>query len=195
PDHAARACMAALDMLGELPDLNRTWHELAAGTLALGVGINTGTVQVGNTGSRRKLKYGPHGHTVNLASRVQDATRKFGLPVRLTAAARALRRRDMETRRLGRGRLPGVQEPVILHELHGRDSEPRWAACRDTYEQALGEYEAGQWARACQTLLPLLQSDACEQPDGPTLKLLRRAGECLEARPDPFDAVIEVTTK
>jgi len=45
--------------------------------LHLGIGINTGTAQVGNTGCTRKLKYGPHGHTVNLAARVQDAPRNL----------------------------------------------------------------------------------------------------------------------
>ena len=78
-DHAARACRAGLAMLGELPALNSRWGEVAAGSLALGIGINTGEALVGNTGSLRKFKYGPHGPPVNLASRVQDATKETGI--------------------------------------------------------------------------------------------------------------------
>ena len=63
-DHGARAARAALAMLDELPDLNAQWHDLAGVPLALGIGINTGPAMVGNTGSSRKFKYGPHGHTV-----------------------------------------------------------------------------------------------------------------------------------
>jgi adenylate cyclase len=195
-DHALRACHAALDMLGELPGLNEKWHDLAGGTLALGVGVNTGSAQVGNTGSSRKLKYGPHGHTVNLASRVQDATKKLGLPLLITAATRDLLPPNLAIRRLGRVRLPGVQEPVVLHELRGRQAPLGWECSREIYEKALSEFEAGQWAKACQTLVPLLQQfEKADHQDGPTLKLLRRAGECLESRPDPFDPLIEVTTK
>jgi adenylate cyclase len=195
-DHAERACHAALDMLDEMPGLNQKCYDLAGGMLSLGIGINTGIAQVGNTGSSRKFKYGPHGHTVNLASRVQEATKKLGLPVLITAATRDLLPPDLAIRRLGRVRLPGVGEPVVLHELHGERVPLEWKIWRDAYEQALTEYEAGQWAKACQTLLPLLQHfENMDHPDAPTLKLLRRAGECLESRPEPFDPIIEVGTK
>jgi adenylate cyclase len=195
-NHALRACSAALDMLGMMTDLNERWRETAGGKLALGIGINTGIAQVGNTGSNRKFKYGPHGHTVNLASRVQDATKKLGLPLLITDATRASLSLEMAVRRLGKVHLPGIQEPVVLFELHGRTAPLQWQAQRDTYELALEQYERGEWAKACQSLLPLLQLFEQEgYQDGPTLKLLRRAGECLEARPDPFDAIIEVSTK
>src|SRR5262249_4605879 len=196
PDHALRACSAALDMLGMMTDLNERWRETAGGKLALGIGINTGIAQVGNTGSSRKFKYGPHGHTVNLASRVQDATKKLGLPLLITEATRASLSPDMAVRRLGKVRLPGVHDPVVLFELHGRKAPLQWQAPFDAYELALEQYERGEWARACQSLLPLLGLFEQEgYQDAPTLKLMRRAGECLEAHPSPFDPIIEVSTK
>jgi adenylate cyclase len=196
PDHALRACSAGLDMLGTMTDLNERWRETARGNLALGIGLNTGIAQVGNTGSSRRFKYGPHGHTVNLASRVQDATKKLGLPLLITDATRALLPADMAVRRVGRVRLPGVQEPVVLHELHGRNPPLQWQALRDTYELALEQFERRDWAMACESLVPLAQMfEQAGYEDEPTLKLMRRACECLETRPEPFEAVIEVTTK
>jgi adenylate cyclase len=196
PDHALRACSAALDMLGAMTDLNNHWRETVKGKLALGIGINTGTAQVGNTGSTRKFKYGPHGHMVNLASRVQDATKKLGLPLLITDSTRALLPEEMAVRRLGKVRLPGVEDPVVLHELHGRNAPLQWQGKRGAYELALEQYERGEWAKACQSLLPLLEIfEQDGQLDGPTLRLMRRAGECLEARPNPFDPIIEVGTK
>ena len=115
-DHAERACRAGLAMLGELPALNARWGDEAAGGLALGIGINTGEALVGNTGSTRKFKYGPHGHAVNLASRVQDATKKLGLPLLITAATRERLPAALLTRRIGRVVLPGVREPVVAYE-------------------------------------------------------------------------------
>ncbi len=195
-DHALRACRAALAMLAELPALNACWGEEAAGSLALGIGINTGEAQVGNTGSTRKFKYGPHGHTVNLASRVQDATKKLGLPLLITASTRDRLPQAMLTRRIGRVVLPGVSEPVVAYELFGEHASPEWLSRRQTYERALTLFEEGQWSRACQALMPLLDADGQRTVyDTPTLKLMRRAWECLETRPDPFDPIIEVSTK
>jgi adenylate cyclase len=195
-DHAARACQAGLAMLGELPELNARWKEEIGGPLTLGIGVNTGTAQVGNTGSTRKFKYGPHGHTVNMASRVQDATKRLGLPLLITGSTREQLQSNYPTRRLGQVRLPGVKEPVVLFELHGIEPPQEWLALRDGYEAALTQFEAGQWSRACQTLIPLLASS--EQPDHydtSMLKLMRRAWECLEAPPNPFEPIIEVSSK
>jgi adenylate cyclase len=195
-DHAVRACRAALAMQGELTGLNARWREVVGGPLALGIGLNTGLARVGNTGSSRKVKYGPHGHTVNLASRVQEATKKLGLPVLLSDATREELPEPWATRRLGRVRLPSVAEAVMFHELPPQPPTPGWIQQRDTYETALEQYENRKWARACQALMPLLNlANPGEQDDPATLKLIRRAWECLETRPENFEPVIEVLSK
>ena len=67
-------------MLGELPGLNECWASRVQTTLALGIGVNTGDALVGNTGSLRRLKYGPLGNTVNLASRVRGRRNSSASP-------------------------------------------------------------------------------------------------------------------
>jgi adenylate cyclase len=116
-DHVARACRAALAMLGELPGLNTQWTATVGTPLALGIGVNTGMAQVGNTGSSRKLKYGPHGLTVNLASRVQDATKRVGAPLLISPAVKERLPTSFQTRPVGAVTLAGISEPVMLHEL------------------------------------------------------------------------------
>jgi adenylate cyclase len=118
-DHAARACRAALAMQGEVAGLNARWQEQAGGALQLGVGLNTGPAQVGNTGCSRRFKYGPHGHTVNLASRVQDACKKLGLPLLITQATRDALADRFVVARAPRVPLAGVKEDVALYELMG----------------------------------------------------------------------------
>jgi adenylate cyclase len=117
-DHAALACRAALAMQGEMPGLNATWQKTTDKPLCLGIGLNTGPAQVGNTGSSRKFKYGPHGHTVNLASRVQDATKKLGAPLLITDSTRKMLNDNFITRQAPPVELPGVKDPVVLYELH-----------------------------------------------------------------------------
>jgi adenylate cyclase len=191
-DHAPRACRAALAMLEELPGLNERWREFVGGPLALGIALNTGPAQVGNSGSSRKFKYGPHGHTVNLASRVQSATKKFHLPLLVTGPIRDCLPPTFATRRLGQIRLAGLVDAVTLFELHGESASPEWLVRRDAYEQALHLYETGQWSKACQELIPLLDlSQGDSRYDAPTLTLMRRATECLETPPEDFDPVLD----
>ena len=127
PDHAARACRAALAMIGELPGLNERWAGRIGAPLALGIGVNTGAALVGNTGSRRRLKYGPLGNTVNLASRVEGATKQLGVPVLITGGTRGRLAAPFATRRLCRVRVVGIDAPVELFELHGETATPTLA--------------------------------------------------------------------
>jgi adenylate cyclase len=195
-DHQARACHAAVAMLDELPALNERWHDEIQQPLSLGIGINAGEALVGNTGSTRKFKYGPHGSNVNLASRVQDATKRFRLPMLITPSIQHSLPAEYHTRRLGKVQLPGVKEPVMLFELHGQNPPVGWLALREAYEQALALYEAKQWTEACQVLLPTLsRQDQLGRQDVPSLKLMRRAWECFESPPEAFDGILEVITK
>lgn len=125
-DHAALAGRAALAMLAEMPALSDRWQSTTGCPLALGIGLNTGVAQVGNTGSSRKLKYGPHGLTVNLASRIQDATKQLSVPLLISGATRDQLPASFECRRLPPTMLAGVTGPVVLFELQNEGvSRPR----------------------------------------------------------------------
>jgi adenylate cyclase len=192
-DHAARACRAALAIVSELATLSATWRAVIGEDLAIGVGINTGAALVGNTGSRVKFKYGPMGPTVNLANRVESASKQLGVPVLITGATRAKLDKSFDTRRLCRCRLVGAAEAVDVFELT-QQSSPEWNARRATFETALAQYEAGEWADACQTIYPLL-ADHRGHYDVPSLSLLSRAVECLKIPPKSFDPVVKFTQK
>ncbi len=194
PDHAARACRAALALLADLPQISARWQERLGGPLGVGLGLNSGVAMVGNTGSRHKVKYGPFGHTVNLASRVEGATKHLGVPALMTGATRALVGDGFAVRRLCRARLAGITDAVELYELHGEGAEPTWEQERDAYEEALRNYEAGQWSAAAQGVYPLLSGRAGRY-DVPALNLLSRAVEYLKPAAAKFDPVWEFTTK
>ena len=115
PDHARRACRAALDMLARLPELNERWQAVLKEPMDIGIGINTGPARVGNTGSQHKFKYGPLGNTVNLASRVQGATKYLKCRLLITGATQAKLDQSFATRRLCRVRVVNIAEPVALY--------------------------------------------------------------------------------
>ena len=88
PDQAERAVRAALAMLASLPAVNARWAAELGTETRIGIGVNTGAAQVGNTGSSQKFKYGPLGNTVNLGSRVQGLTKYLQRPLLVTRATR-----------------------------------------------------------------------------------------------------------
>ncbi len=191
PDHAARACRAALDMLARLPVLDERWRDRIGEPTALGIGVNTGVAQVGNVGSTHKFKYGALGHTVNLASRVQGATKHFKCPLLITGATQAKLDDTFARRRLGRVQVVHIAEAVDLYELALPD-RPGWAAARAEYEQALAEFERQEF-RAAALRLAALRG---QQPDdGPALVLLARVVNCMVEESGVFDPVWVLPTK
>lgn len=78
PDHVQRAIQAAIEIQEVIDELNRSWTEKNEPPLKIGVGINTGSVLVGNVGSPERMDYTVIGEDVNLASRVEGLTKTFG---------------------------------------------------------------------------------------------------------------------
>jgi adenylate cyclase len=73
-DDALRAAACAVDMQLAMHEVNRRNRAAGYPEVAMGIGINTGSVVVGNIGSRKRAKYGVVGRNVNLASRIESYT-------------------------------------------------------------------------------------------------------------------------
>ncbi len=73
-DHARASVTCAQAMQRAMEEVNRRNAEAGLPAVAMGIGINTGEVVVGNIGSERRAKYGVVGHNVNLAARIESYT-------------------------------------------------------------------------------------------------------------------------
>jgi adenylate cyclase len=188
PDHADRACLTALAMQSEIAQLNDTWQDKTEIPLRIGIGINSGIAQVGNAGSKQRIKYGPMGHTVNVASRVEGATKYLGIPVLLTEQTLNKMTATMATRRLRQMTVVGINEPVLVFELFGEQAEDNWSQLKDGYEQALSLSEESRCDEAIQ-ILEQLESKMSNLDDRPTILL---ASALLM---DPFDPILRLDGK
>ena len=189
PQHAGLACRAATDMLAALPELNARWQATLVEPMAFGIGINSGMARVGNTGSKHKFKYGPLGNTVNLASRVQGATKYLKAPILITGASRSRLGADYSVRRLCRVRVVNIEEPVELYEL-AEPNRPGWDKLREGYESALAAFEQKNFRHAARVASALLED---WQDDGPSQLLLRASAppKMLVSPDSDFDPVWE----
>ncbi|WZO97944.1 adenylate/guanylate cyclase domain-containing protein [Isosphaeraceae bacterium EP7] len=192
PEHAKLACKAALDMLGQLPAINGRWQGTAGidREIGLGIGLNTGIARVGNTGSTKKFKYGPLGNTVNLASRVQGATKHLRTRLLVTGMTQAGVGDDFAVRRLGKVRVVNIQAPVDLYEIDS-GTTPNWSRLKHEYEAALVHFERGELAPAAR-ILGALQFEFAG--DGPSLVLLSRVVNAM-VDPSKYDPIMELPGK
>lgn len=193
PEHASKASAAAVQMQLAIQSVDEDWQDRIQGNIRLGVGVNTGMALVGNTGTRHKIKYGPLGLAVNLASRVEGATKYFGVPVLVTGTTQQQLDESFMTRRLCAARLMGIDMPVELFELESFEPSLEWLAMRAAYEEGLRLFEQQSWSQCCEKLLPLVT--ASSQSDPPSLMLMRWALDCLADPPSEFESVVNLTQK
>ncbi|MCL1929258.1 MAG: adenylate/guanylate cyclase domain-containing protein [Treponema sp.] len=76
-DDAFQAVLSGLDMLDAVNAFNAKQREIGKTEFYIGIGINYGTVTVGNIGSERKMDYTVIGDMVNLASRMEGLTKPY----------------------------------------------------------------------------------------------------------------------
>lgn len=184
-DHAIMACKAALAMVARMSAVQERWKNKISYPVKVGIGINSGMALCGNTGSKMKFQYGALGHTVNLASRIEGATKAMGVPILISGSTKSLVGSTFATRRIRKIRVVGINEPVDIYQLHSEVSSIEWRSDTDVYESALKHYEAKEFGPACRDLYPLIANQK-ENYDAPSLSLMAKAIEYL--RKPPFAA-------
>jgi adenylate cyclase len=120
PDHAARCCRAALDMLAALATLHERWRTAGLPLLHIRVGIHSGEAAVGNFGSARRFSYTAMGDSVNLASRLEGLNREYGTTILISEATLDAIGDEFLCREVDRVRVRGRSQPVGVYELLGR---------------------------------------------------------------------------
>jgi adenylate cyclase len=115
-DHADRALAAALRIAGEL-------H--SSQSLRIGIGLNSGTVVAGNVGGAGRLEFSVIGDPVNVAARVEAATRQTGDTILVAERTRELLAREHPTLIERPGvTLKGKSDPVRVYAPDLSNAEP-----------------------------------------------------------------------
>jgi adenylate cyclase len=157
-DHPHKALAAALAMRTSLVDFNiaRARAAEAAGRpyveARMGCGLNLGPCNVGNMGSTRRFDYSILGDNVNLASRLEGASKAFAIDVIVSGAVHAAAP-DMAWLDLGHIVVVGRSEPTHVYALAGdakfaeTDVYVRW---RTAHQQMLEHYLSRRFSKAAE---------------------------------------------
>jgi adenylate cyclase len=193
-DHAHCACRCALEMIASLEELNRKWEKQGGRRIAIGIGLNTGPVNVGNMGSDKRLAWTVMGDNVNLASRLEGMTKQYRSRVIISESTYDQVADQFVGREVDRIRVKGKKKPVVIYELLAPISErDAYAALLTKYNAALDVYRSQNWREATGMFGELL---AAYPDDGPTQVLLQRCVEFLEEAPEPnWDGVYVMKSK
>ena len=161
PDHASLAVKTALDMVNAIRVLNEEHRVKGLPEIGIGIGLNTGTMCVGDMGSDIRRSYTVVGDSVNLGSRLEGLSKTYGVDIVVSESTRK-QAHDFAWQELDKVRVKGKDQAVTifwpLADLSHIDTEK--AAELKLWELALKAYRAQDWDQCDVQLLNLQRLNA-----------------------------------
>ena len=153
--HAKDAVKTALEMLGSLDAFNREVGAEGVPPFGMGLGINTGTVVVGNMGSDQRFDYTCLGDAVNLASRLEGQSKPYHVAMVIGDRTNDYVKDEYFTLPLDCIAVKGKREGVNIHTVLPCESFARWEKYRTQHLHMMADYNAQRFAqaiKACESL-------------------------------------------
>ena len=120
-NHAQDAFDSGCGILSALVRLNERFVAEGREPIQIGIGIHSGPAIIGSIGSPQRLEFTAIGANVNLASRIENLTKKIGAPLLVTAASCAHLKNKADLVDLPPQEVRGVDEPVKVYAFRSND--------------------------------------------------------------------------
>lgn len=185
-DHAKLACRAALAMRDARYALADEFEKIGRPPLRARSGINSGLMLVGNYGSKYRFNYSVLGDQVNLASRLEQLGKAYGIEMVIGEGTVDLIGSEFLLRELDRVQVVGRKQALRIYELMGvADAAlpPGQAQMLTLYASALGAYRSRCWDDAAALFEQCL---ALWPADGPS-KIMAQRCRAMRDAPPPED--------
>jgi Adenylate cyclase, family 3 (some proteins contain HAMP domain) len=192
--HARHAVEAGMAMINKMHDLSKEFLERGWPELKIGVGINTGVMNVGNMGSEFRMAYTVLGDAVNLGSRLEGITKQYGVNI-IVGEETMAKLPEFLFRKLDQVRVKGKNRPIAIYE----PIAPRANIVQEEldelefYEQGLRYYLRQEW-NAAETAFHGLQNQYAPRK---LYQIYLERLDYFRANPpgDDWDGVFTFTTK
>jgi len=195
-DHSLRTCLASLEMQKRLAALRPKWVKEGKPALEVRIGINTGTMIVGNMGGQDRFDYAVIGDSVNLASRLEGANKQYGSHIMISDFTYQQVKDRVTVRELDLIQVKGKNEPVKVWELMGEAN----MHLTDNQKQSLEIYHEGlrlYRSRNFQEAIAYFQQAKTLDPGCQVAELYEQRASLYQLNPPPKDwtGVFVMTTK
>jgi adenylate cyclase len=150
PNHAKMALKTALQMMESLDEFNAEVVKEGVPPFGMGLGINTGTVVVGNMGSSQRFDYTCLGDSVNLASRLEGQSKSYGVRIILGPQTAGLVRDEFDVVELDCIAVKGKKIGVRIFTT---------AKGNYKHQMYLDAYYSGDWTKAKKFCKELMQEE------------------------------------
>ena len=158
--HALNALTAAIKTIERMQALTSEFEAHGWPSIKVGVGVNTGVMNVGNKGSEFRVDYTILGDAVNLGSRLEGLTKNYGVDI-IVGESTKHAVPEFEYRELDRVRVKGKNESVSIYEPICLLTELDDATDKDLrkYHRGLKYYRNKEWDNAEREFLELSSLD------------------------------------
>jgi adenylate cyclase len=192
--HAVMACESVIAMTKALAILNQKWESEGRPAFAIGVGVSTGEVVVGNIGSKRRFNYSIIGDEVNFSARIEGLTKQYGVECIIgeTTYEAIKDVPHLFTRELDDVMVKGKLVPRRIYELITTKVTATKAQALEQFALGRDQYKAGKFVSAAGFFAAAL---ALEPEDGPSKVFHKRAEALMKEPPADWNGVFEFKTK
>lgn len=194
-NHCDLALKASLEQLEVLEKLNVELQKENLSKIDIGIGLNTGTVIVGEMGSSLRSDYTVIGDTINLGSRVESLCKYYDSKLNISNFTKDKLQEEYIFRFLDLVKVKGKNEPVEIWQVLGKgEAKESLKEELDLYHKAIEFYKNSDFLNALEIF------ESLENNENKTNKniykiYITRCKEFIKTPPKNFDGVYEHTTK
>jgi len=165
-DDEDRAVRAAIQMIKSLNDWNRERAGQGKKPVRIGIGLNTDSIVSGNIGSPKRTDYTVIGDGVNLASRLESASKQYYSSILISDNTYSKLKGTYRMRKIDRVVVKGKTEPVSIYEVldyHTEESFPNMMEVVNNFSHGLACYQKAQWDKAIESFQRALAQNSSDK--------------------------------